>query len=89
MCHDGSYGSPFAVERRSNRTRGGDHSSTRGHANTPYGPPAAEAGQYTPLSSASTSTITISISITDLFWARDLIILWLLACHPWSQMPLV
>lgn len=45
MCHDGGHGSPFAVQRSSNRAGGRDHGSDRGDANTPYGATAAEAGQ--------------------------------------------
>lgn len=45
MCHDGGHGPPVAVQRGSNRARGGDHGSARGHASAPHGSTAAEAGQ--------------------------------------------
>lgn len=45
VCHDGSHGSPLAVERSSNRAGGRDHGSAAGHANAPYRSTAAETGQ--------------------------------------------
>lgn len=45
MCHDGSDGSPVAVQRSSNRTGRRHHGGASGHANAPYGSTAAETGQ--------------------------------------------